>query len=92
MCRLTGQSVAIKILSKDNMTKAELEHQMNELGILKVADSEYVVHMHDLFEDSYNIYIVMEFIRGTSLMKVVQTSLKSERENLKLMKHLISGL
>ncbi len=76
-CKLTGNTVAIKVLSKEEMTVGQLDRAMSEYSILKACKSPHIVQLLDVFEDQSNIYIVTEFIQGSSLIKIIQAA-KSE--------------
>ena len=78
-CKLTGKTVAIKVLSKEEMTVGQLDRAMSEYSILKACNkSPHIVQLLDVFEDQSSIYIVTEFIQGSSLIKIVQAA-KSEQ-------------
>ena len=78
-CKLTGKTVAIKVLSKEEMTVGQLDRAMSEYSILQACNkSPHIVQLLDVFEDQSSIYIVTEFIQGSSLIKIVQAA-KSEQ-------------
>ncbi|KAK6936626.1 Protein kinase domain [Dillenia turbinata] len=59
---LKNQAVAVKIISKAKMTTAiSIEDVRREVKILKaLSGHKNLVRFHDAFEDSNNVYIVME--------------------------------
>ncbi|KAL9672759.1 hypothetical protein QQ045_029011 [Rhodiola kirilowii] len=67
---LKGQSVAVKIISKDKMTTAiAIEDVRREVKILKaLAGHNNLIKFHDSFEDANNVYVVMELCEGGELL------------------------
>ncbi len=53
------------------MEERELEVQINEIELLKVCDNPNIVKLEDYFEDPNNIYLVLEYIEGSNLMKYI---------------------
>lgn len=74
------------------MDKLELQQQMSEIGILRALNSPYVAAILDVFEDLEHIYIVQEFIDGSSLMDLAMKGNMGERIVQAIMKGLVSGL
>jgi Protein kinase domain len=69
----TGQYYAIKILIKsDVMERNQFAHVKAERDILAEAENEWVVKLFYSFQDSRNLYFVMEYVPGGDLMKVLQ--------------------
>ena len=60
----TKQPVAIKIISKKNISNSELESVINEINILKICHHPYTTKLYDVFETNDEIYIVMEYCIG----------------------------
>ncbi|XP_060963526.1 CDPK-related kinase 4-like [Cannabis sativa] len=67
---LKGQPVAVKIISKAKMTTAiSIEDVRREVKILKaLSGHKNLIKFHDAFEDSNNVYIVMELCEGGELL------------------------
>ncbi|CAO2830838.1 unnamed protein product [Amaranthus hypochondriacus] len=67
---LKGQQVAVKIIPKAKMTTAiAIEDVRREVKILKgLAGHENLIKIYDAYEDSDNVYIVMELCRGGELL------------------------
>jgi len=66
---MTQGLVAIKQVQKTS--KEEIECLMDEIGINKACDSNYVARIYDTFEDQNYIYIVMEYIKGKNLRRAI---------------------
>ncbi|CAG0917028.1 unnamed protein product [Notodromas monacha] len=68
----TGHVYAMKILRKKVMLQREqVAHVRAERDILVEADHEWVVKMHYSFQDSVNLYLVMEFLPGGDMMTLL---------------------
>ncbi|KAF7816641.1 CDPK-related kinase 6-like [Senna tora] len=67
---LRGQSVAVKVISKAKMTTAiAIEDVRREVKMLKaLSGHKNLVKFLDAFEDSQNVYIVMELCEGGELL------------------------
>lgn len=68
--QLKGQTVAVKIISKAKMTTAiSIEDVRREVKILKaLSQHKNMVKFYESFEDSTNVYIVMELCEGGELL------------------------
>lgn len=67
-----GQIFAMKILRKaDMLEKDQVAHVKAERDILVEADIKWVVKMHYSFQDTYNLYLVMEFLAGGDMMTML---------------------
>ena len=61
----TGHVYAMKILRKSDMlAKEQVAHVRAERDILEKADNPWVVKMFYSFQDSVNLYLIMEFLPG----------------------------
>lgn len=67
---LKGQSVAVKIISKDKITTAiGVEDVRREVKILKGLSGHHnLIRYHDACEDNNNVYIVTELCEGGELL------------------------
>ena len=68
----TGKEVAIKMVSKTEMSPEDLELQRNEIEILKVCQHPSIIRLLDIFENETNIYLVMEYMKGGDLFDYLQ--------------------
>jgi calcium-dependent protein kinase len=90
--KTTGKQVAIKVLFKRGMEKTDLEQQMFENSILRVAQCPNVAKLLDFFEDAKNLYIVQELIEGTNLFDFITAKPRTEKVVKEIMRELITGL
>jgi BR serine/threonine kinase len=68
----TGKNVAVKIMSKKEMTVPDIELQRREIEILKMCQHPYIIRLLDIFENEDNIYIVMENLSGGDLFTYLE--------------------
>lgn len=72
--KTNGQVVAIKAINKDTYGAHGLESFLNEVNIMKHINHVRVVKYITHFEDDYHFCIVMEYVRGRSLLDMVNAS------------------
>ncbi|KAF2094561.1 Serine/threonine-protein kinase [Rhizodiscina lignyota] len=67
-----GKTYALKSLIKSEMYKKDqLAHVRAERDILAESDSPWVVKLHTTFQDSFFLYLLMEFLPGGDLMTML---------------------
>jgi len=66
------KEVAIKMVSKTEMSPDDLELQRNEIEILKVCQHPSIIRLLDIFENETDIYLVMEYMKGGDLFDYLQ--------------------
>ncbi|KAJ2344739.1 Serine/threonine-protein kinase, partial [Coemansia sp. RSA 2618] len=70
--RDTGKIFAMKILRKTEMIKKDqLAHVRAERDVLAESDSMWVVQLYFSFQDTRNLYLIMEFLPGGDLMTML---------------------
>jgi len=70
--RDTGHVYAMKILRKSAMVeKEQVAHVRAERDVLVEADHPWVVKMFYSFQDSINLYLIMEFLPGGDMMTLL---------------------
>lgn len=68
----TGKIYAMKTLLKSEMYKKDqLAHVKAERDVLAGSDSPWVVSLYYSFQDSINLYLIMEFLPGGDLMNML---------------------
>ncbi|KAF6029677.1 trc [Bugula neritina] len=68
----TGHIYAMKILHKmDMLEKDQLGHVRAERDILVEADHQWVVKMYYSFQDTTNLYLIMEYLSGGDMMTLL---------------------
>src|SRR5689334_11788285 len=67
----TGEVLAMKTMVKEAMVlKNQVQHIREERNILVEAgsDNPWLVQLHFSFQDTHNLYLLMEFLPGGDLM------------------------
>ena len=92
--KLTGEKVAIKILDKSKiLEKEDLDRIIREISILSKIDHENVIKIYQIYEDSKNFLIIMEYCEGGELFNyIVKKGRLSEKEASFFYYQLINGL
>ncbi|KAK0212215.1 kinase-like domain-containing protein [Desarmillaria ectypa] len=66
---------AIKVLNKARIVKMkQVEHTNNEHGILELVQHPFIVNIWGAFQDSANLYMVMDFVPGGELFSLLRRS------------------
>ncbi|KAE8654517.1 CBL-interacting serine/threonine-protein kinase 24 [Hibiscus syriacus] len=64
----TGESVAIKVLSKPTILKHGMVVQIKrEISIMKIVKRPYIVRLHEVLSSNTKVYIILEFVSGGEL-------------------------
>ncbi|KAI8898507.1 kinase-like domain-containing protein [Globomyces pollinis-pini] len=71
----TGKHYAMKVLKKSEIIKLrQVEHTMNEKCILEQLDFPFLVKILGTFQDSNNLYLVLEYVQGGELFTYLRKS------------------
>ncbi|KAL0419217.1 UNVERIFIED_CONTAM: CBL-interacting protein kinase [Sesamum radiatum] len=77
----TGQSVAIKVIDKEKITKVGIINQIKrEISVMRLVRHPYIIHLYEVMATKTKIYFVMEYAKG------------DENENLKVSDFGLSAL
>ena len=68
----TQQKVAIKIVSKKEMTNVDMELMRTEIEILKICQHPNIITLYDVFENEDYFYIIMEYCDGGDLFSYLE--------------------
>ena len=68
---LKDMRFAIKTIRKDGINRAMYEAIIEEVNILRDLDHPNIVKYYDTYEDDHYIHIVMEYLQGDDLFKVI---------------------
>jgi serine/threonine protein kinase len=71
----TGKHYAMKVLKKSEIIKLrQVEHTMNEKQILEQLDFPFLVKILGTFQDSNNLFLVLEYVQGGELFTYLRKS------------------
>jgi len=68
----SGKHVAVKVMSKKEMSTSDMELQRREIEILKMCQHPHIIRLLDIFENQDYIYIVMESLSGGDLFTYLE--------------------
>ena len=68
----TRKPVAIKVMSKKEMSVQDVELQRREIEILKMCQHPHIIRLLDIFENQDYIYIIMEQLNGGDLFTYLE--------------------
>ena len=79
-----GMKYAIKTLVKDGVTRNVLDYLISEVNILRSLDHPNIVKYYETYEDDYYVHIVMEYLQGDDLYKLLLQQEKELKEWINL--------
>lgn len=91
----TSEEFAVKVFDKKSLENDLLQYSLvrNEILMMRLVDSEYVIRLHELYEGENYLYAVMEYIRGKRLFDYIREArIFSERHALYVIKQVLLGL
>ena len=63
-----GEAFAMKEMAKARIiTKKSVQSVMNELKLLSLVQSDFIVNVHYAFQDKMNLYLIMDLLLGGDL-------------------------
>jgi serine/threonine protein kinase len=66
---------AIKVLSKEKVVRTkQVQHTNNEREMLEAVQHPFIVNLWGTFQDSSNLYMVMDFVAGGELFTLLRRS------------------
>ena len=86
---------AIKTLKKEGISSYEFDLLINEVNILSNLDHPNIVKYYGAFEDDYYIHIIMEYLKGYDLYKIISQKKYTgfdERDMSEIIFQLLSAL
>lgn len=85
--------VAIKVISKKNLSEADIEEIHQEVSILQSLDHPNIVKYYETYEDVDFIYLVMELCpQGELIDKLVECDKISEKDAAVIMEQLLKAI
>lgn len=80
MCRIVRSKhnlrfYAVKILSKEKIVRMkQVSHTRNEQQMLMAVQHPFIINLWGSFQDSANLYMVMDFVPGGELFTLLRRS------------------
>lgn len=79
--RSTGESYAIKIVTKAKLSKEDEIALKDEIDVLQDMEHRHIIRLYDVFEEPQHYFMVTEKMMGGELFdRIVQKSYYNERE------------
>uniref|UniRef100_A0A5B7AMK3 non-specific serine/threonine protein kinase n=1 Tax=Davidia involucrata TaxID=16924 RepID=A0A5B7AMK3_DAVIN len=77
---ITGESVAVKVISKDQVKKEGMMEQIKrEISVMRLVRHPHVVELKEVMATKQKIFFLMEYVRGGELFaKVAKGKLKED--------------
>ncbi|CAK9858588.1 unnamed protein product [Sphagnum jensenii] len=90
----TGESVAIKVLDKENILKHKMVEQIKrEISTMKLVKHPNIVQLLEVLASKTKIYIVLEYVTGGELFdKIVHQGRLKEEESRRYFQQLIEAV
>ena len=63
----TGESFAVKVVTKSKLTKEDEVALKDEINVLKELQHEHIIRLYDVFEERSYWYLVTEQMKGGEL-------------------------
>ena len=79
--RSTGESYAIKIVTKAKLSKEDEIALKDEIDVLQDMEHRHIIRLYDVFEEPQHYFMITEKMMGGELFdRIVQKSYYNERE------------
>eukprot|EP00968_Pinguiococcus_pyrenoidosus_P027094 scaffold7352_cov254-Pinguiococcus_pyrenoidosus.AAC.20 len=90
--KFSGQTVAMKFISKHGKDDRDLRNLRREINILRTLNHENIIRMFDVFETENDFCVVMEFAQG-ELYEILEIDGKLPEEQVQgIAKQLVRAL
>eukprot|EP01111_Echinosteliopsis_oligospora_P010043 TRINITY_DN3050_c0_g1_i1.p1 TRINITY_DN3050_c0_g1~~TRINITY_DN3050_c0_g1_i1.p1 ORF type:complete len:330 (-),score=81.66 TRINITY_DN3050_c0_g1_i1:136-1125(-) len=93
-CRETKQMVAIKQISKQHISSADMKRLGTEIEIMKKMKHNNIIQLIDVYDNSdEHLYLVMELVEGGELFdKIVDKGNYSEKDACNLVRQIVEAV
>lgn len=68
-CHLDDEVVAVKVIDKTKLSQSERECMFREIAILKSVKSKTLVGLHDAYETTMDLFLVLDYVAGEQLLE-----------------------
>ena len=69
----TGNTVAVKIINKEDMNESEKEMIKNEIGIAKIIQHPNIVRFYSVLQSAKHVYFITELISEKNLLQYIDS-------------------
>lgn len=94
--KTTGQKIAIKVYEKYKLISSQRKNCVNrEIKILQKFDHPNIVKLHEVIDTSRQLFLIMELVRGKSLLDYVRSKSGRKLEEpdcARLFKQIVEGI
>jgi len=94
--KASGENVAIKVYERYKvLTTQKMNYVKREITVMKNIDHKNLTKLHEVICTPKEIFIVMEFIKGISLLDYMESQVDkriNEREAIEIFKQIVSGI
>ncbi|EKE41978.1 protein kinase domain containing protein [Entamoeba nuttalli P19] len=71
---MTGMKYAIKIIEKSSYKQEKIKSQIyREIIFMKIIRNSYIVQLHQIYENSTHLFIVLDYMEGGELYNLIHT-------------------
>ena len=93
ICRKNNEEVAFKVIKKSTLGSEEACSLENEITILSQIDHPNIVKCREVFEDTDNIYIVLDLLSGGELFhRVLHKRVFTEKNAAEILRPIIDAI
>ena len=79
--KTTGESYAVKVVTKSKLTKEDEIALKDEIAVLKELQHKHIIRLYDVFEENSYYYLITEQMKGGELFdRIVSKSFYNEKE------------
>ncbi|EGG24005.1 putative protein serine/threonine kinase [Cavenderia fasciculata] len=89
----SGEEVAIKAISKQHVSEADMNRFTREIEIMKKLKHKNIIQLIEVFDSQDYLFLVLELVRGGELFdKIVDRGQYSERDACNLVRQIVSAV
>ena len=90
--KTTKCKFAAKIIRKRKLDYVEREMMRNEVSILNLLHHENIVKLYDVFHSQKSMILILEYIQGEELIKVIKSGTLSEQQIKSIIFQLVKAI
>lgn len=91
--KLNGQQVAVKVVTKKNLSREDFDGLESETSLLRDVDHPHIIKCYETFDEGMTFYIVTELVAGGDLFdRIISKTQYTEKEARDLVKMLLETM